>query len=132
MERQDTYSLNSAKELFIRIPENYYSDEAITLKLDSSLAGKTVKIIAVNNHNTPFEDDVIADTCENSEIDYYGDAKKDWDAKDTSHYVVEGNPDCSYSECTYECHVVSCPVHQGYASSAPMRVGCIRSRKLHK
>lgn len=130
MSRQTSFSTDAKKQLYIRLPDNLRSYSELTLLLNSSLAGKTLKISVADPKEIPFDYDTIAETSGDTEINFYGDSEEDWDAIDRSRLVVEGNTDCLYSECTNECHVVSCGVHQGYSSSAPLRIGCIKSKKL--
>ena len=127
----DQFDLMDRKELYIRLPKNLQDKEELTLTLPGELAGKTLKIVAVENEDTPYEcDEVYADS-ESKALRYYGDEEY-WKPCEYVHTVVKGNPDCDYAECTYECQVVSCAVHQGYASDAPLELRYVRSEQLRK
>ena len=121
--------INPKKNLYIRIPDNIEDFSVIMFEMAKDCAGKTIRISTIDNKDAPFEKDAIVQETNSDTLVYYGDDEY-WNPEDRSRVVVEGNPDCDFSECTGECHVVSCPVHQGYASSNPRRIGYIRSSKV--
>ena len=125
------FEYEGKKDLYIRLPENLQDKSPLQLALPKEFAGKTLKVVAVENEDTPYESDEVYADRQTSMLRYYGDADY-WNPYEYVRTVVEGNPDCDYEECTYGCHVVSCAVHQGYASDAPMEVSYIRSEKLRK
>ena len=121
--------IDGEKKLYIRIPDNIDDYSVLMFEMLKKCAGKTIMISTIENKDAPFEKDAIVEEANKNTLTFYGDEDY-WDPEDFSRTVVEGNPDCDYSECTGDCHVVSCPVHQGMASAAPKRIGYIRSSKV--
>lgn len=121
--------INADRPLYIRIPENIDDFSILMLEMPKDCGGKTIRISTMDNNKAPFEKDAITQETESETLTYYGDEKY-WEPEDHTRVVVEGNPDCDYSECTGECHVMSCAVHQGYASSAAKKIGYVRSKKV--
>lgn len=126
-------SLKDEKSLYVRIPGNLDSMSIVELTIPKSFAGKTLKIklLESDDSSIPFESDAIEAETDNSVLCYCG-SDSYWEPENYSRTVVEGNTDCDYSECNYDCHVVSCAVHQGYASDAPLVIAYVRSNKLKK
>ena len=118
--------VEAKKDLYIRIPDNIDDYSILMLEMLKACAGKTIKISTIDNKDAPFEKNAIVAESDSGKLVFEGDEEY-WEPEDYSRTVVEGNPDCDYSECTGDCHVVSCPVHQGMASGAPKRIGYIRS-----
>ena len=121
--------IDGEKNLYIRIPENIENYSVLMFEMLKECAGKTIMISTIENKDAPFEKDALVAETDSNALTFYGDETY-WEPENHSRVVVEGNPDCEYSDCTPDCHVVSCPVHQGYASGAPKRIGYIRSDKV--
>ena len=123
--------LVDGKRMFIRLPKDLDNLAVLKLVLPKEMAGKTLEIVCMDNDSihVPFEHDAIKGENDHSVLAYFGDDDY-WKPEEYCRTVVEGNPDCDYSECNYECHVVSCAVHQGYASDRPLEISYIRSEKL--
>ncbi len=129
----NTYTARRNGHLFIRIPKDLVEGEELVLKLDKSLAGKTLYINGYDNYSNevPFESDVLCmnDEASNSEITYFGDDSY-WEPRQVSREVIEGYPSCKPGECTKECHMVSCPVWQGYVTPSVVTISYLTSSKL--
>lgn len=117
------------KDLYIRLPKELEDKSVLTLVLPKELAGKTLKIVPKDSQHTPFERDAISKDDNKKILRYYGEDFY-WKPQKISRIVVKANPKCDYETCTCECNMVSCPVHQGFASDEPMKVEYIQSNKM--
>ena len=129
--RNEHIGLTNNKRMYIRLPDNMENLSVLKLVLPKEMAGKTLAIDCIPNNSIhiPFEKDAIKAENDHSQLAYFGDDEY-WEPKEYTRTVVEGNPSCDYSECTLECHVVSCAVHQGFASDRPMKISYTRSDKM--
>jgi len=121
--------MNAGKDLYVRIPESLHKIGLLKIILPEECTNKTLHITVIDNDEAPFAKDAIYCEGEKSDLSYFGRSEI-WEPTEYSRTVVKGNPDCDYSECNLECHVVSCAVHQGYESSEPLEIKYLRSDKV--
>ena len=122
-------NLVNGKDMYIRLPKGLKNTSILMLAVPKELADKTLKIVAEDNQDAPFERDAISENDEDAVLRYYGEESY-WEPEKIFRVAVKANPNCNYGECSNECHVASCPVHQGFATAEPIKIEYVRSDKL--
>ena len=128
--KTSAFSMKEGQNLYVRIPENDSKElMEMILYLHKESAGKTLRITVMDNSSAPFEMDAIKQESGSNVLDYFGEDSY-WEPKDQEHVLVEDHPECEYADCTADCHVVSCPVHQGFSPCKPMKIEYLSSDKV--
>ncbi len=122
-------SIQGTKTVYVRMPSNVKDMEVMKLFLSEECANKTIMIAVIDNADAPFDKDAVFERTAKGNLTYHG-SRDYWNPETVRRTIVEGHPECDFTECVAECHDVSCDVQIGYAPCNPVNITYLRSDKV--